>query len=74
MQAVNMLESMFEWLLQPARPDEMELPGSPSAALGSRQPAPAAEVRPWLRQLDRSAIPVSAKTPEAYSFTRLLAQ
>ena len=44
MQAVNMLESMFEWLLQPARPGEVGPPSPPTAAAASGQPASAPEV------------------------------
>ena len=45
MQAVNMLGSMFEWLLQPVRSDEVEQPMPPSTATAGGQPAQAVEVR-----------------------------
>lgn len=50
MQAMSMLESMFGWLLQPARSDEVELPLSPTAAAVSGQPASASEVITKLEQ------------------------
>ena len=45
MQAVNTLGSMFEWLLQPVRSDEVEQPMPPSTATAGGQPAQAVEVR-----------------------------
>ena len=44
MRAVDMLESMFEWLLQPARSDETEVPMSPAASGADGQPEEAPEV------------------------------
>ena len=44
MRAVDMLESMFKWLLQPARSDDIEVPTSPTASGADGQPVEAPEV------------------------------
>ena len=43
--AVDMLESMFEWLLQPARPGEEGLPASPISIHADALPADSIQVR-----------------------------
>ena len=59
MQAVNMLESMFEWLLQPAGSGKAMLPVYPTASAADGQPAPAAEVSTQPQGSDRSGHPLS---------------
>ena len=55
MQAVNMLESMFEWLLQPARPDEGEMPATQTTTAVDGQSAPAMEVSTSVQRVTRGA-------------------
>ena len=43
--AVDMLESMFEWLLQPAQPGEECLPASPTSSHADAQPTDSIQVR-----------------------------
>ena len=43
--AVDMLESMFEWLLQPAQPGEEGLPASPTSSHADAQPTESIQVR-----------------------------
>ena len=52
-----MLESMFEWLLQPARSERVELPVSATSNAADGQPLPAAEVSTLLKGLDRDGQP-----------------
>ena len=53
--AVDMLESMFEWLLQPAQPGEEGLPASPTSSHADAQPTDSIQVRA-LRVYDWAAL------------------
>ena len=63
MRAVNMLGSMFEWLLQPVRGDEGEQPRSPTPVTADGQAAQAAEVCAQLPGVGQEYKVVQSATP-----------
>ena len=67
MQAVNMLESMYEWLLQPARSDAAEMPATPSTTAADGQPAQVVEVSASVQQVTRGAHSPCTKASRSHS-------